>query len=178
MSGLTAYHASGTFSAGDGKATINGDFGVGTVDMQVLGFDGKTTFRRAVKDKFFLSHDSGKTWQEDAEKDMTSLLSLAVTSPLSVAHKIWEKGQFTTVGMEKLGNENVVHLRKPLKGEEPAMDFWVATDTGIGPVIRKASFVITADDGEFPVVMTYSKLNEPVEITAPANAAKAVPKEK
>jgi len=178
MSGLTGYHASGTFSAGGGKATISGDFGVGTVDMQVQGFDGKTAFRRAVKDKFFISHDSGKTWQEDPDKDMTSLLSIAVTSPLSATNKIWEQGDFTIVGEEKIEKEDVLHLQKSAKGEEPAMDFWLAKDARLGLIIRKANFVIAADDGEFPVVMTYSKLNEPVEITAPATAAKPKAKEK
>ena len=178
MSGLTGYHASGTFSAGGGKATISGAFGVGTVDMQVQGFDGKTVFRRAVKDKFFISHDTGKTWQEDSNKDMTSLLSIAVTSPLSATNKLWEQGDFAIVGGEKIEKEDVVHLQRPAKGEEPAMDFWLAKDAGLGLIIRKASFVIAADDGEFPVVLTYSELNEPVEIAAPDTAAKPKAKEK
>lgn len=178
MSSLTSYHAAGTFSAGDRTATISGDFGVGAVDMQVLGFDGKIAFRRAVKDKFFVSHDSGKSWREDATKDMTSLLSLAVTSPLSAANKLWEQGEFKVLGGEKLEDEEMLHLQKSANGEEPAMDFWLAKDAKLGLVIRRASFVISADDGDFPVVMAYTDLNRPVKIAAPATAEKKGDKKK
>ncbi len=167
MSDLKSYHAGGTFSAGERTATISGDFGVGTVDMQVLGFDGKIAFRRGVKDKFFISHDSGKSWEEDPAKDMTSLLSLAVTSPLNVKNKLWEQGEFEVVGGEKLDEEEVLHLQKPASDNEPAMDFWLAKDAKLGLVIRRASFVISADDGDFPVVMAYTDLNKPAEIAAP-----------
>ena len=178
MSGLTSYHAAGTFSAGGKKATISGEFAVGAVDMQVLGFDGKIVFRRALKDKYWISHDSGKTWQEDTAKEMTTLLSLAVTSPMNADRKIWEQGAFAVVGGEKLGDEEVLHLQRIAREKEPAMDFWLAKDAKLGLIIRRASFVITAGDGDFPVVMAYSNFNEPVKITAPAAAPKPEVKEK
>ncbi len=170
MSKLRSYHAAGSFSIAEKKATLSGDFAVGAVDIQVLGFDGKIAFRRALNDKFWISHDSGKTWEKDTAEQMTALLSVAVTSPLSVEHKIWEQGEFTIVGGEKLGDEEVLHVQKQEKAKEAAMDFWLAKDPKLGLVIRRASFVIASDDGEFPVVMAYSELNEPVNIVDPSAA--------
>lgn len=170
MSKLRSYHAAGSFSIAEKKATLSGDFAVGAVDIQVLGFDGKIAFRRALNDKFWISHDSGKTWEKDSAEQMTALLSVAVTSPLSVEHKIWDQGEFTIVGGEKLGDEEVLHVQKKEKAKEAAMDFWLAKDPKLGLVIRRASFVIASDDGEFPVVMAYSELNEPVNIVDPSAA--------
>lgn len=168
MSGLTSYHVSGTFTAGGATATLTGDFGVGAVDLRVKGFDKKTTFRRAVKDKFFISEDSGKTWKEDPANDMTILFSNIVTVPLSAESKAWEQGEFKIVGEEKIGKEDVLHVQKPKEGESEAMDFWLARDKKLGLVVRRASLVIAANDGDFPVVMTYTKLNEPLTVAAPA----------
>jgi hypothetical protein len=170
MSGLTSYHASGTFSAGGGTATLGGDFGVGSVDMQVKGFDRKTTFRRGVKDGFWISHDSGKSWQVDPANEMTALLSTVVTAPLNAESKAWEQGKFKIVGEEKIGKEDVLHIQKPKEGDSAAMDFWLAKDEKLGLVVRKANLVIAATDGEFPVEMTYTKLNVPVKIEAPTTA--------
>lgn len=170
MSKLRSYHAAGSFSIAERKATLSGDFAVGAVDLQVLGFDGKIAFRRALKDKFWISHDSGKTWEVDSAEQMTALLSVAVTSPLSAEHKIWEQGEFAIVGGEKIGEEEVLHIQKKEKAKEAAMDFWLAKDPKLGLVIRRASFVIASDDGEFPVVMAYSELNEPVSIAEPSSA--------
>ena len=170
MSSLTSYHASGTFTAGGGTATLSGDFGVGSVDMQVKGFDKKTAFRRGVKDEFWISHDSGKTWQADPAKEMTVLLSTVVTAPLNAEAKAWEQGKFKIIGEEKIGKEDVLHIQKPKEGDSAAMDFWRAKEEDLGLVVRKASLVIEATDGEFPAEMTYTKLNVPVKIEAPALA--------
>jgi len=172
MGSMTSYHAAGTITVGKAKATLTGDFGVGMVDMVVKGFDGKTTHRRAVKSGFWISEDAGKTWKEDPAKEMTVTLSSIVTAPIGEDMKPWEQGAFKIIGEEKVGEEDVLHIQKPAEGEAAAMDFWLAAVEGTGLVIRKASLIVAATDGDFPVVFTYTKLNEAVEIEAPESAGK------
>ena len=175
MSKLKAFHAEAVIGGTGGKATLSGDLGEGSVS--IIGKDpkGNTKHRIAVDGKFYLSTDGGKTWKtgDEADKDNTVLFSNLLTAPVGPHEEIWEKGEFTSK-KETVDGEELLHLTKPAKGKEGGAEYWLAHEDGLKkeaeqPVfIRKAIVTIAADDGEFPITVTYTKLAKPVTIKAPA----------
>ncbi len=167
MSGLSSFHVSAEIQIAGNKPTLEGDLGEGTVSFR--GNDGKGNIRqrRVVGSKFYISLDDGKTWAEDKEKNSTIFLSNVVTGPISPQVKVWEKAVFKPSEV-KLGDEDTLLLEKPAQGKEPAARYWLVKDEKLGGLfIRKVSMTIAADDGDFPVTVTYTKLGVPVTITAP-----------
>lgn len=170
MARLEGYHIEAVIEAGGTKATLSGDLGVGTLSFK--GDDGRGNKKlRILADKqFFLSTDGGATWKTgaDADKESTIFLSRIVTGPIEPGLKIWEKGEFKTTE-EKVNEEDLLHIEKPANGKEPPAHFWIVREPKLGDAvfIRKASVMIAADDGDFPITVTYTKLNEPGEIKAP-----------
>lgn len=168
MSRLTSYHVAAELRAGAAKPTLEGDLGEGTLSLRGNDGRGNIRQRRVAGGKFYISNDDGKSWAEDTEKQATIMLSNLITGPVSPELKIWEKGEFVATEVTE-GGENLLLVEKPATGKEPAAQFWLVKDEKLGAIfIRKASMVIAADDGEFPITVTYTKLNEPVSITAPS----------
>lgn len=170
MGRIGGYHVEAVIEIGGGKATLSGDLGVGTLSFK--GDDGRGNKKlRILADKqFFLSTDGGATWKTgaDADKQSTIFLSNIVTGPVEPSLKVWEKGEFKAEE-EKVDGEDLLHVSKEAKGKEPAAHFWIVREPKLDNAvfIRKASVTIAADDGDFPITVTYTKLNEPGEIKAP-----------
>lgn len=168
---LSSFHASAEITTPIGKATLDGDLGEGTLSFSGKDAKGVRKKRIVADNKFFLSADDGKTWKTggDADRDGTIFLSNVVTGPLTLELKIWEKGQFEAKE-EKLGDEEVLRVEKPAKGKEPAVTFWLAREEKFknAVFVRKVNMIITSEAGDLPVAVTYTKLNDPVTITAPA----------
>ena len=103
----------------------------------------------------------------EAEKDYTLLFNNIITAPVQLQEELL-KSEFTAKE-EKLGDEDVLHLEKPAKGKEAAVHFWLCKEPEMKNMIflRKADLIVSGTDLELPATITYSKLTEPVKITAP-----------
>lgn len=170
MAQLKGYHVEAEITTPAGKAKLTGDLGVGTLSLKGEDVKGNTKLRVVVDETFYLSADGGQTWKtgEQADRGSTIVFSQLITGPIDAGLKIWEKGDFQAME-EKLGKEDALHVEKPAKGKEPAVHFWIVREPKLenAVFIRKASMVIAAEDGDFPVTSTYTSLNEPAEIKAP-----------
>jgi hypothetical protein len=170
MSRLKGYHVSAELTTPIGKAKLVGDLGVGALSIKGEDPRGNTRLRVVVDENFYLSADEGKTWKSgaEAERDKTILFSKLLTGPVDHGMKFWEKGEFKAIE-EKVDGEDLLHLEKAANGKEPATHFWLVREPEMENAIfvRKASMTIAADDGDFPITVTYTKLNKPAEIKAP-----------
>lgn len=170
MSQLKGYHVKAELTTPVGKAGLEGDLGVGALSLKGQDPRGNSKLRVAVGGVFYLSTDGGATWKtgEAADKGNTILFSRLVTGPIEPSIKVWEKAEFKA-SEEKIDGEDLLRVEKPASGKEPAAIFWLVKEPEIKGTIfvRKASMVIAADDGDFPIVVTYTKLNSPAEIKAP-----------
>lgn len=170
MASLKGYHIDAEITTPVGKAKLEGDLGVGALSLKGQDPRGNTRLRIAVDEKFFFSPDGGKTWKTGADADQanTIFFSRLITGPVDHGLKIWEKGEFKATE-EKVNNEELLHLEKPAAGKEPAAHFWLVREPSMDNAVfvRKVSITIAADDGDFPVTVTYTKLNQPAGIKAP-----------
>ena len=170
MSHLKGYHIKAEITTPAGKAGLEGDLGVGAMSLKGQDPRGNTKLRIAADENFYLSTDNGATWKSGAaaETESTILFSRMITGPIDLGLKIWEKSEFTAKE-EKIDGEDVLHLEKPAAGKEPAVQFWIVREPDLqnAVFVRKVSMTISASDGDFPVVVTYTKLNNPAEIKVP-----------
>lgn len=176
MATLKSYHVEAELDTKAGKATLKGDLGPGTLHFFGQDPQGVRKQRIVANQTFFLSTDEGKTWKtgEEADQDGTIFLSQVITGPVSPEIKIWTRGRFQAKE-EKVGGETLLRIEKPASGKEPASIFWVSKEAGFADAffVRKSTLTIDSEAGEFPVTVTYTKFNEPVEIKAPETAAPA-----
>ncbi len=166
---LRGYHVEVELKTPEGKATLSGELGTGALSLLCTDVKGVKKRRVVVGGEFYLSTDDGKTWKkgDEAEKDYTLLFNNIITAPVQLQEELL-KSEFTAKE-EKLGDEDVLHLEKPAKGEEAAVHFWLCKEPEMKNMIflRKADLIVSGTDLELPATITYSKLTEPVKITAP-----------
>lgn len=175
MSRLKGFHAEAVIAGTGGKATMSADLGEGSVS--IIGKDpkGNVKHRIAVAGKFYLSADGGKTWKtgDEADKENTILFSNLITSPVAPRDELVQKSEWTSKE-EIIEGEELLHLNKAAKGKEAGADYWVAHEESFKKdlehpfFIRKAVVVIAADDGDFPLTITYTKLSTPPVVKVPA----------
>lgn len=175
---LKTFHVEATIGPANAKASIVGDFGESSFSLSITDPKGAVKQRRVVDGKFYLSSDAGKTWATDdkAEREATEFIFNVLTAPMQMGKQITADEVFTATE-EELKSEKVLHLKRAAKDKEPATDFWLcrepdlATEGDEKPIyLRKLEMVVGADDGEFPLTSTYSKLGKPVTIKAPEPA--------
>ena len=174
MSRLKGYHVEAVITTPAGKAKLSGDLGAGSISLTGKDLKGVVKQRIVVEKKFYLSTDGGKSWLtgEDAEQPITVLFSNLMTAPVEPHEELWQKGKFTSKE-ETVAGEKLLHISKPAVGKEAASDWWLCKEPDFAkdleqPIfIRKASLIVAADDGEFPITITYTKLSTPVKISAP-----------
>lgn len=169
-SSLPGYHIEAVINTPAGKAILSGDLGVGSISLNCTDVKGVKKKRIVADKQFFLSDDGGKTWKtgDEAEKDITIMFSTLLTAPIQPSEDLLKETTFTSKE-EKLGEETVLHIEKPAKGKSAAANYWLCKEPAMkyAVFIRKVSVTIAADDGEFPITVTYSKFDEPAEIKAP-----------
>ena len=169
-SSLPGYHIEAVINTPAGKAILSGDLGVGSISLNCTDVKGVKKKRVVADKQFFLSDDGGKTWKtgDEAEKDITIMFSTLLTAPIQPSEDLLKETTFTSKE-EKLGEETVLHIEKPAKGKSAAANYWLCKEPAMknAVFIRKVSVTIAADDGEFPITVTYSKFDKPAEIKAP-----------
>ena len=178
MARLRGFHIEASIDTPAGPASLSGDLGDGTLSIKGTDPKGNQKLRVVVAGEFYLSTDGGKTWKTgaDAEKDYTILFSNLLTAPIDPSLEPWKQGEFKSIE-ETIDGEELLHIVKPAAGKDAAADYWLCKEPDLeksldGPPVflRKVHIIVAADDGDFPITVTYSNLTKPVEIKAPVVA--------
>jgi pyruvate/2-oxoglutarate dehydrogenase complex dihydrolipoamide acyltransferase (E2) component len=167
---LKGFHVEVTLKTPQGPATLSGALGAGSLSLDCTDVKGVKKKRIVTGGVFYLSDDGGKTWKKDdaAEKETTLLFNNIITAPIQLAEEL-VKSDYTSKE-EKLNGEDVLHLEKPAKGSEAAVHIWLCREPEMKNMtfLRKVDMIVSGTDLELPATIVYSKLTEPVKITAPA----------
>lgn len=133
---------------------------------------GQTTAVIAVGDMLYESTDNGTTWAPSTNPDLQGLdarvaqvLSVGAGSAVAVSVT---SGTPPTETINGLTATHVVATTPPDSGI-PAIDFWYTT--GSSQLVLQARFL----NNSAPLVLSISKLNEPIEVTAPAITSAETP---
>jgi hypothetical protein len=161
---LTSYHASQTL--GNPPAVIEADLGPGATSVHVTRPDGTKWQHIAAGDRDVVSTDDGATWNDD-ENQAARTMSQTIAGPMQVMPKILADPEASVafVAHELVDGTQAAHIRLATKAAP--IDVWVADDPTLGPYIRRITYIVAMNDGEFPSDVKYSKLNVPVEIAIP-----------
>ena len=167
---LRGYHVEVELRTPEGKATVSGDLGEGTLSLLCTDVKGVKKKRVVAGREFYLSADGGATWKKgaDAEKEITLFFNNIVTAPVQLQDALLKDDYVAKE--EKLDGEEVLHLEKPAKGKDAAVHFWLCREPKLDNMIfiRKADVIVSGTDLEVPAVITYSRLSETVKIEPPA----------
>ncbi|MBP7948549.1 MAG: hypothetical protein KA004_02755 [Verrucomicrobiales bacterium] len=166
---LKGFHVDVVIKTDEGSATLKGALGEKSLALDCTDVKGVKKQRVVAGGEFFLSLDGGKTWQtgKNAEKETTLIFNNIITAPLALSKELL-KGDYTATE-EKLDGEEVLHLEKPAKGKNAAMNIWLCRERNVNNMIflRKVEMIVSGDGLDLPATIVYSKLSEPVKIDAP-----------
>ncbi len=157
----TSYHAQTELDIKGSKAYIEGDFGVGVVSFTVERADGKQSDHIFANKTSFINPGNG--WAKDPN-NLSTQLSLFVTTPLSPNLDAAAQGPAAFVGKEEIEGEITLHIQ--IQSKYP-IDVWIGDDPNLGVVVRKISLVIDDNENSYHITTIYTDYNEPLDIQAP-----------
>lgn len=164
---LTSFHASATATK-EGTSKIESDLTVGATHSTVTRPDGTVWRHIATTEGNVMSGDGGETWTADEDK-----VGAFTESIVTIGYKMMPKmvadisKGLSLAGIRKETVDGVEATRISLKAAEHSTELWVADHATLGPYLKRIQTPIALPDGDLNVDVTYSRLNEQVEIALP-----------
>lgn len=176
MGKAPGYRAKGTLEYLNGdKMVLIAGLTEGKMDLTTIGGEKSKdrTHRIATLEKSIISIDGDRTWMIDKDKAALAAISNALTSAVDPAVGVPTQVDFEIMGITKLGDEEVLHVKGALRDAKPPapiFEYWIAKDAKLTTVVRRSKIPVDFNGVSVTADLVYSEVGSAMDIRIPEGA--------